>query len=193
MMDAGGSWLKIGLEVGGVVLGVPAALLALRKLVRRGGEAPAQLPAQHQEVGGTGNLVIQAGEGAQVHVSHRPSTPTGGQADSPARPPHLTPVEVRLLSTAKAHSGQLAMLRESYSGRRAYVGPFGDDALECDRELEHLVDLDLLRREPTGTRTIKFQLTSAGWDFLDLIEKLQAPPSMSEELIDERHREAEGE
>lgn len=43
------------------------------------------------------------------------------------------------------------------------------------------------------TQTIKFRLTSAGWERLDQIEKLQAPPSMSKELIEERHREAEKE
>ena len=35
--------------------------------------------------------------------------------------------------------------------------------------------------------------TEKGWDLLDPIEKLQAPPSMSKELIDDRHREAEKE
>jgi hypothetical protein len=193
LIDAAGSWLKTGLEVGGVVLGLPAALLALRKLVRRSGEAPTQPPAQHQEVGGTGNVAIQARDGAQVNVFHQSPTPAGGPPDPPARTPVLTPVEIRLLSTAKAHSGLLPLLRESFSGRGAYVGPFGHEALECDRELEHLVDLGLLRPEPSMTQTIKFRLTSAGWERLDLVEKLQAPPSMSEELIEERHREAEKE
>lgn len=193
MIDMTSSWLKVGLEVGGVVLGVPAALLALRKLVRRRDEALVQGPAQRQDVGGTGNLVIQAGEGAQVHVSHQPLTPSVGHDDPPARPALLTPVEVRLLSTAKAHSGLLPLIKESSSGRGAYIGPFGGDALECDRELEHLVDLGLLCREPSATRTIKFRLTSAGWVRLDLVEKLQTPPSLSKELIEERHREAERE
>lgn len=193
LIDAAGSWLKTGLEVGGVVLGLPAALLALRKLVRRSGEAPAQPPAQHQEVGGTGNVAIQARDGAQVNVFHQSPPPAVDPPDPPARTPVLTPVEIRLLSTAKAHNGLLPLLRESFSGRGAYVGPFGHEALECDRELEHLVDLGLLRPEPSMTQTIKFRLTSTGWEKLDQVEKLQAPPSMSEELIEERHREAEKE
>lgn len=193
LIGVDGSWWKLGLEVGGLVLGVPAALLALKRLVRREHEAPEPEPAQRQEVAGTGNVAIQAGDGAQVNVFHQSPMPPGGLLDTPARAPALTPVEVRLLTTAKAHNGRLAMLRESYSGRQAYVGPFGDDALECDRELEHLVHLGLLQRQPTGTRTIKYQLTSPGWERLDQIETLLAPPSMAQELIAERHREAERE
>lgn len=193
LIGVDGSWWKLGLEVGGLVLGVPAALLALRKLVRRESEAPAPEPAQRQEVGGTGSVAIQARDGAQVNVFHQSPMPPGGLSTPPASTPALSPVEVRLLSTAKAHGGLLPLLRESFSGRGAYVGPFGNDALECDRELEHLVDLGLLRREPSMTQTIKFRMTSAGWERLDLVETLQAPPSLAEELIEERHREAEWE
>lgn len=128
----------------------------LKKFTGGGGRSVSQT--------GTGHIAVQADNGSHVHLH---VGPTAGPPQ-PERPV-LTGVEVRLLRTAKAHQGLLPLMKESMSGRRAYVGPFGNEALECDRELEHLVEMGLLRHEPSDSRTIKFHLTSRGWEQLDTL------------------------
>lgn len=180
LMAEGASIWRAVLDVSLVVIGIPVSFLALRKF-RRGKGRPARQP---QEAKGSGNVLIQTGDGSPVHVSlERPEE----ERANPVPPLSLTAMEIRLLKVAQAHQGLLPLLLDHQHGRRTYVGPFGNEALEIDRELEHLVEMELFRRESSTSSTIKFRLTSAGWNRLD---HLLDGPSLADELIVERRKEA---
>lgn len=136
------------------------------------GEGVGGARSQSSTQTGTGNIAVhaQASEGSQVHI-HLPEPKPVVVAEAPLAPtrPELTSVEVQLLSVAKEHGGLLPLLRDSRSGRGAYVGPFfNGESLECERELQHLMALGLLVREFSASSTIKFRLTSEGWDRMDI-------------------------
>jgi hypothetical protein len=100
-----------------VVIGIPAAILAYRKL--RGWKGKPE--AQHQESKGSGNVLIQTGDSSPIHVSlGRPAEE--GANPAPSLP--LTAMEIRLLKVAHAHQGLLPLLLDHQHTRRTYVGPF---------------------------------------------------------------------